>query len=57
MQCYIELEAEDGIVPEETTSTTKNSTHDTPLEVPEEETPASDWIIPDITGTIDNDFE
>ena len=52
-----ELETEDGIVPEETTSTTKNSICDTPLVVPEEETPASDWIILDIIGTIDNDFE
>ena len=52
-----ELETEGGIVPEETLSTIKNSIHDTPLEVPEDETPASDRIILDIIGTIDNDFE
>ena len=52
-----EHETEDEILPEETTSTVKNSIHDTPLEVPEEETLASDWIILDIIGTIDNDFE
>ena len=39
-----------------TTLYTKNSIHVTPLEVPEEETPASDWIILDTIGTID-DFE
>ena len=40
-----------------TTSAIKNFIHDTPLEVPEEETPASNWIILDIIGTIDNDFK
>ena len=48
-----ELETENGIVSEETASTTKNFIHATPLEAPEEETPASDWIILDIIGTID----
>ena len=52
-----ELETEDGIVPQETTSTIENSIHDTPLEIPKEETPASDWIILDIIGAIDNGFE
>ena len=52
-----ELETKDGIVPVETPSTIKNSIHNTPLEVPEEEAPASDWIILDVIGTIDNEFE
>ena len=51
-----ELETEEGTVPERTTSTINNPIHDTPLEVPEEETPASDWIILDTIGTID-DFQ
>ena len=49
-----EPETEDGTIPEITTLTIKNSIHNTPLEVPEEETPASDWIILDIIGIIDN---
>ena len=52
-----ELETEDGIVPEETTSMIENSSNDTSLEEPEKETPASDWIILDIIGIIDNGFE
>ena len=34
-----ELETEEGTVTERTTSTINNPIHDTPLEVPEEETP------------------
>ena len=52
-----ERETEDWTIPEKTTSTIKNSIYDTPLEVPEEETPAPDWIILNILGTIDNDFK
>ena len=44
-------------VPAKTTSTLKDSIHDTTLELPEEDTPASGWIILDLIGTIDTDFE
>ena len=43
-----EPETDDKIVSEKTTPTIINSFHDIPPEVPKEETPASDWIIPDI---------
>ena len=39
---HSDLETEDGIVPEETASTTKDYIHVTPLDIAEEETPASD---------------
>ena len=52
-----ELETDKGTVPERTKLTINNSIHDTPVEAPEEGTPASDWIILDIMGTIYNNFE